>query len=44
MQTIEFVPFEWENDDFNPEIDFIEVIGTRKGVSGRLQRVMRKLG
>ena len=25
MQTIEFVPFEWENDDFNPEIDFIEV-------------------
>jgi hypothetical protein len=25
MQTIEFVPFEWVDDDFNPEIDRIEV-------------------
>ena len=25
MQTIEFVPFEWVDDDFNPDIDRIEV-------------------
>ena len=25
MTTIEFVPFEWEDDDFNPDIDRIEV-------------------
>jgi hypothetical protein len=25
MQTIEFVPFDWVDDDFNPEIDRIEV-------------------
>lgn len=24
MTTIEFVPFEWDNADFNPEIDRIE--------------------
>lgn len=25
MKTIEFVPFEWDDADFNPEIDRIEV-------------------
>jgi len=25
MTTIEFIPFEWVDDDFNPEIDRIEV-------------------
>ena len=25
MQTIECVPFEWVDDDFNPDIDRIEV-------------------
>ena len=31
MQTIEFVPFEWDDADFNPEIDRI---GCRGGGGG----------
>ena len=46
LSKLAFLPYSSVTARYKALIDkgFIEVIGTRKGVSGRLQRVMRKLG
>lgn len=46
LAKLAFLPYSSVTARYKALIDkgFIEVIGTRKGVSGRLQRVMRKLG
>jgi hypothetical protein len=46
LSKLSFLPYSSVTARYKALIDkgFIEVIGTRKGVSGRLQRVMRKLG
>ena len=46
LAKLPFLPYSSVTARYKALIDkgFIEVIGTRKGVSGRLQRVMRKVG
>ena len=46
VSKLAFLPYSSVTARYKALIDkgFIEVIGTRKGASGRLQRVMRKLG
>lgn len=46
LSKLAFLPYSSVTARYKALIDkgFIEVIGTRKGLSGRLQRVMRKVG
>ena len=46
VSKLAFLPYSSVTARYKALIDkgFIEVIGTRKGISGRLQRVMRKVG
>ena len=46
LAKLPFLPYSSVTARYKALIDkgFIEVIGTRKGVSGRLQRVMRRVG
>ena len=46
VAKLSFLPYSSVTGRYKALIDkgFIEVIGTRKGISGRLQRVMRKVG
>ena len=46
LSKLAFLPYSSVTARYKALIDkgFIEVIGTRKGTSGRLQRVMRKVG
>ena len=46
LAKLPFLPYSSVTARYKALIDkgFIEVIGTRKGVSGRIQRVMRKVG
>lgn len=46
ISKLAFLPYSSVTARYKALIDkgFIEVIGTRKGLSGRLQRVMRKVG
>ena len=46
LAKLPFLPYSSVTARYKALIDkgFIEVIGTRKGISGRLQRVMRRVG
>ena len=46
LAKLPFLPYSSVTARYKALLDkgFIEIIGTRKGISGRLQRVMRKVG